>query len=361
MGNIIDYLRWRGDLTLHVSKFNKVDSLILSQISYIQFDNLPDCITIRQANELIKSSNKPVNSGLLYSKEDKLLLELLAESRRFGNLIISDYIDVVNEDAEEQFSAVTIRVDDNNIYISFRGTDDTLVGWKEDLNMSFAGVVPCQKDALQYLINIADKYPEDKIRIGGHSKGGNMAVYAAAFCNDDIKCRISAVYNNDGPGFSKDIIKSPGYRAIKRKCNTFVPQSSIVGMLLEHEEEYLVVNSVQNGILQHDPYSWDVLGTDFVYLNDVSKESHYIDMTLKNWISELSVEEKKHFIDALYSIMSVTEAKTLLELSRDGFKNAGLMLKGMTKIEPETKKVITKVLNALIKTAHDNKKMLKRK
>ena len=153
--------------------------------------------------------------------------------------------------------------------------------------------------------------------IGGHSKGGNLAVFALVEGSNDAKARVVLAYSHDGPGFSREFIDGEKYRSVREKIRSFVPQSSVVGMLLEHEERYDVIKSNQNGILQHDSFSWEVMGPNFIHLDTVTKESKFIDKTMKRWLSELSSEQREGFVDNLYEALRSGGAKTLTELNSD--------------------------------------------
>ena len=199
MANIIDYLNWRGDLTFSQVPLNEIDSLILSRISYFPFDNLfqgEEKITIEKAYKRFKKEKDKT----VLQIDDLELFPAVAGCARYKDLVLLDYINKIEPKEEKQFSAITICLPNNLLYVSFRGTDNTLIGWKEDFNMSFSSHVPSQKDSKVYLDDIANKYEGDII-VGGHSKGGNLAVYAATFCNDETKKRIKVIYNEDGPGF----------------------------------------------------------------------------------------------------------------------------------------------------------------
>lgn len=224
--------------------------------------------------------NLPDIAQLVLAKYDVDLLKLLAENRRYRNMKLTYYVNQIENESQMQFSAVTVQISKKLHFVSYRGTDNTLVGWKEDFNMSFTCPVPAQKSAVEYLEQVASKTTGELI-LGGHSKGGNLAVYAAAFCKQALQGRIATVYNFDGPGFSQKVIKAEGYINICNKVTTYVPQSSIVGMLLEHEEKYTIIHSNQLGIMQHDIYSWMVERNHLVTLREITNSSKVIDRTLK--------------------------------------------------------------------------------
>ncbi len=212
---------------------------------------------------------------------------------------MKEFVSIIDEVAEIQFSAVTVELDDETVYIAYRGTDDTLVGWKEDLNMSFMDVVPAQAEALAYLEQVLHKHDYRKVYIGGHSKGGNLAVYAAVHVEDILQSSIVEVFNNDGPGFKDNILSKQQYMNISDRITTLVPQNSVVGLLLEHDETYQVVKSSQSsGIMQHDGFSWEVLGNDFIYLP--SLDDHRISgMTTKRTLEKMSADQREAFATVL--------------------------------------------------------------
>ena len=155
--------------------------------------------------------------------------------------------------------------------------------------------------------------------IGGHSKGGNLAVYAAAFCSFATKSRVNVVYNNDGPGFHESIINSQEYQEILPRIHTFLPQSSIIGRLLNHKEQTTILKSTQTGIMQHDLYSWQVEGKKFVSLEELTNGSQFVDKTIKDWLKAVSPEQRGECIDILFQILESTEATTMSEISRKKF------------------------------------------
>lgn len=356
MANIFDYLNWRGELTVAQAGFNNVDALILSRLSYIPFegavlDDLLEKTTIGLAADTFLAQDSP--SDKVNVPQDVELLRRLAKSERFKDMLLSGYVNEIDYDKQKQFSAITIDLTDNTHFISFRGTDNTLVGWKEDFNMSFMTPVPAQEDAVGYMEAVAAKVP-GYIRAGGHSKGGNLAVYAASFCSEPVRERITGVYNFDGPGFDASVLSQNGYAAIRERIRTFVPQSSVVGMMLEHEEEYLIVSSKQIGLLQHDLYSWEVMGNDLIYLETVTNSSKFIDRTLKNWVSKMEPDQREQVIDAVYGVLKSTDAKTIKELSNKWYKNAQSVVKSLTSLDEPMKQVVSQTLFLLLSSAKEN-------
>lgn len=291
MYDLFDYLTWRGDLTFRQDPLNAVDSLIFCCLSYIRFPGIvPDfpssaSIALSEAAGLFFAL--PREMRITRKPEDGKLLYALAKTRRFGNVRLMHYADRFEPEREKQFAAVTALLDDGSAYLAYRGTDNTLVGWKEDFNMAFMPVVASQEDALDYLEKAAAALPGDLIP-GGHSKGGNLAVYAAAKSSPAVNTRITAVYNHDGPGFGREMMESPGYCSITERIHTLIPQSSVIGMLLDHEEKYTVIHSSQVGLMQHNPYTWNVLGPDLVRSESITASSRAIDRTLKTWVCSMT-------------------------------------------------------------------------
>ena len=355
MANVCDYVRWRGDLTLEQSKFNEIDNLILARFSYFPFDKIIRENEIATIKELSRRfSNQDVTKLPILWKDDVELFPLMGNSKRFGGMLATKYINKIDAEQEKQFSAITVLMPDGTIYVSYRGTDNTIVGWKEDFNMSFKSHIASQISAKQYLEEIAKEYPSSKIIIGGHSKGGNIAVYAATFASKDVKDRIINVYNNDGPGFCEDVIETPEYQEILPRVHTYIPQSSIIGRLMNHKEKYTIVESVQRGIMQHDLYSWQVLGKEFITLKKLTNESEFIDKTIKDWLENVEPEKREQVIDAVFEILNTTEAQTMKELKANWFANAKTILGTYKNIDSDTKEMVWQTVNELLKVAKNN-------
>jgi hypothetical protein len=354
MANITDYLQWRGDLSFNQSPFNEVDNLILSVLAYVPFDGI---ISVEPRKKDILLSDAAYN--LLHSEpnlklarvpEDIEFLKKLAETKRFGSLYLTAYINRIDTSQEKQFSSLTIDTGDGAYFIAYRGTDNTLVGWKEDFNMSFTDIVPSQQEAVVWLQMVA-RILKGPLRIGGHSKGGNLAAYAASFCDPKIQRRILAVYNNDGPGFNKALLDKHGYLAIKDRLCSFVPESSVIGLMLEHEEEVSVVSSSRNGIMQHDPYSWELLGPVFLRAQGLSEQSRFIDRTLKDWVNSMETHERKLFIDSLYELLTASGATTVQDLASNWAKQARALVASLTSTDAETRKMMHEIVGKFFQAA----------
>jgi hypothetical protein len=362
MANVFDYLAWRGDLTFSDVPFNPVDNIILTHLSYLPLDGIvPEpgedkSVTAGAAAWAFAQAYKknPRRFDPLFtSRDDPEFLKVLGSQPRYRDLGLTAYINQIDPDEEKQFAAVTILLGGKGAFVAFRGTDNTLVGWKEDFNMSFNEEVPAQGEAVCYLEKIAPMV-RGPLMIGGHSKGGNLAVYAASFCPKKIRKRITAVYCNDAPGFNSRVLNSEGYRAVRDRINSFVPEASIVGMLFENDAHYTVVKSVKSGFLQHDVYTWEVVRDDVVRLGELSKESRFFKRTINEWLDGLDNKQREAFIEAFYAILGSTKVSSIPELSADWLKNALRIIQSFTSIDDRSRDMILVTLGGLLKAARNN-------
>lgn len=355
MPNIFDYLGWRGDLTFENDGFNNVDALILSLLSYFDFDKIVPAdagegISLEQAAQQFWELGK--GGSELCMPQDEELLKGLTDCDRFRGIKLHAYVNEVDFDTQKQFAAVTVALGNGESFYSFRGTDNTLVGWKEAFNLSFM-TVPAQQRAVRYIREVSAALP-GKIRTGGHSKGGNLAIYSAAFGGADIQDRLLSIHNFDGPGFNSAVLRCQEYLNIRDRLNTFIPQSSVVGMLLEHEDDYRIVSSRQMGFLQHDLYTWNIETIDFVYLSDVTRSCRFVDGTLRYWIAELDSEQRGQFVDAIYSVFLSTDVRTIKEFTDNWLKNALTTLKSLKNLKQPTRSIVSHSLAALLSSVKQN-------
>jgi hypothetical protein len=350
--NILTYLQSHGNASFSQAPFCDVDNLILCCLSYLNWETIADGWLPEQAIALKDAAEKwlqrDFSSRMMRVPSDVILLKLAASSERFGNVRLFRYVSLLQEQQEQQFSATSFLLDEDTVYVAFRGTDNTLVGWKEDFNMSFQSEVPSQTAAAAYLQGMSD-LPVSRILVGGHSKGGNLAVFAATKVPLELQDRIQAVYNNDGPGFCSDILHSEAYQRLQNRVITVVPQKSVVGMLLEHDEDYRVVASTQHGFLQHDPYSWCVNGTEWKFLQTVSNGSQKLDHSLKIWIADMTPAERERLVDTIFNILNTnTNAKTVKELLSGGRNTVSAILHTWNDTPAETRAFVQKMLMRLL-------------
>ena len=350
MGTLYDYLKWRGDISFSQVPVNDVDNLIFSLISYIDFkwivppEHQGSSIPIQAAANsfFAKHPNqKDISMGVLLPKGLITLLRAVKDTRRFRNVEMRAYVNIIDAKEEVQFSATTFLIGKSSMVVAYRGTDDTLVGWKENLNMSFLPVVPAQRYAAQYLNNAAKNFTGE-IRVTGHSKGGNLSVYAAVNAEPSVKKMIKQVWSNDGPGFTQGFLQNPEYLKMRPKIKTLVPQASLVGMLLEHEDNYLVVKSRQTGVFQHDGLSWSVQGGSFITVKETTKGSRKTDQNLNNWIKQMTPQQREQFVEALYQLICSGNASTLSDLVS---LRKTIWFQKSAGLDPHVKKTILKTLS----------------
>lgn len=396
-GDFFDYLQWRGDLSFSNSPLCEVDALILCQLSYIKFN---DIIPADFSHEKIKTLSEYAaiyeklpsrdyrkNLGVLINAETKTLLKSCAVSKRFSSLKICGLTDNYDLNKEEQFCAMTfICSEEKFIFIAFRGTDDSIIGWKEDFNLAFMEKVPAQIDSCKYLRAVLEKadFEDYKVFVGGHSKGGNLAIYSAAKIDSGIfsqdanlhadaagavgatgvkrlQPRITKIYNFDGPGFSKKDLESDEFLQIKDRVVSVFPQTSMIGMLFNHFEKYEVVRSTEKLILQHDAFSWRVQAVNFSVLPKLDEESEIFFASFNLWFEKLTEEQRKEFVETLFSVLLASKAKSNSELAQNGLKSAARIIKAFALLESEKRDAYLRIIRDFIKiTGHEVKELIDR-
>ena len=351
MGNIMDYISWRGDLSFEQSQFNEVDNLILSCFSYVNLDGI-SAVTKQKGIGLKKLTKEFMKLHTMKELEaDKSFIRLapfmmmeMAKSVRFGKCVVRNYVNDIVTEAEQQFAAMEIVLEDGTSYVSFRGTDDTIIGWKEDFNLS-TGVVPAQKRAIEYLQKISE-HTDGMLRVGGHSKGGNLAIYGSVMCKSAHE-KILEIYSNDGPGFSREFQELPETKEMMPKIIRIIPEYSIIGTLLEHEKEPVIVASSSKGLLQHDGFSWEVQGPALVRRDSLNKTALRFIEILHKWIDGMDMEQKRLLIEDLFATLQASGYENLSEVQSGGLKSLAAMVKRVEKFAPESRGMMQELLTAI--------------
>lgn len=351
MGNIMDYISWRGDLSFEQSQFNEVDNLILACFSYVNLDGIP-AVTKQKGIGLKKLTEEFMKLHTMKELEaDKSFIRLapfmmmeMAKSVRFGKCVVRNYVNDIVTEAEQQFAAMEIVLEDGTSYVSFRGTDDTIIGWKEDFNLS-TGVVPAQKRAIEYLQKISE-HTDGMLRVGGHSKGGNLAIYGSVMCKSAHE-KILEIYSNDGPGFSREFQELPEMKEMMPKIIRIIPEYSIIGTLLEHEKEPVIVASSSKGLLQHDGFSWEVQGPALVRRDSLNKTALRFIEILHKWIDGMDTEQKRLLIEDLFATLQASGYENLSEVQSGGLKSLAAMVKRVEKFAPESRGMMQELLTAI--------------
>lgn len=366
MGSMLDGIR--SDFrTFGERPFNEVDSLVLAQLAYARMpDNVP-----RMADGADEPAASPLPTvgvrGLLRAEcydamfgrvwESAMnvdLLRAMCENPRWRDLRVGGYVSEFEPEETKQFSACAFEVGDGSLYVAFRGTDSSIVGWREDFMMAFRRPVPSQDAAASYLRHVAGSW-RGPIRVGGHSKGGNLAVYAAAQAPDDVQCRIVAVYSHDGPGFDHDFLDGADYGRIADRVCKSVPESSIIGMLFEDREDvtdgYTVVRSDGVGIMQHFALNWQVCDGGFECADGLTAGARYAARTINGWMASYDDDHRRRFIEQLFAVLGATGCITFGELTSRWRQSLPAMLAAMRGIDARDREVIGTVLKGLVATA----------
>lgn len=354
MANVIDYLNWRGDLSFETASFNEVDNLILSQLVYVDFTGIVpgeesgEEIGLQEASGRFweQHTEEEILERVSMTRSAPFLMREMARTKRFGDITLSKYVRDISSEEQSQFSVVRAKLSDGSIYIAFSGTDNTIVGWRENFNMGFLEETPGQLKAVAYLNRAVEK-GHKQVRVGGHSKGGNLSVYAAVKCDPEIQKKILHVYSNDGPGFDRKMVESPQYQRMLPKISTILPESSIVGMLLEHQEAYEVVKSTESFIQQHDAMSWEVLGASFVYVEGIAAQSILLDETLKNWLEQLTNQEREQIVDTVFEMLEEADIHTVDDFYHSTWKKIQELLRAKSRLSEETQKTFYKAMKLL--------------
>lgn len=352
-GNIIDYVYTYGFFDFTALPFGAVDALVLAQFAYLKIDGLVDTIgpeaqsvTLRELYE--HPEKEKLFADPRWEAQNRALFENMCNSKRYADMKCIYCVDFVSKEEEYQFAAVTCILNDGSVKIVYRGTDETLVGWKEDFNMAFQYPIPGQQYG-QYYLEQVSRLIDGKLDLLGHSKGGNLAVYAAMHASEAVWQRIGQIYNLDGPGFRTEVYSMGYFEKIADRIIKIIPRSSIVGMILENHGDYKVVDSKSIGFLQHDPFSWLVDRIDFVYVEQMDEGHRIMDESLNTWIMSLSREEVSGVVNTLYQIVEASEATDLIGLTKNWTKSLAGMRGAYQSLDQETKSNLQRVFKNLVK------------
>ena len=341
MANMVDYLAWRGDVPFEASPWNEIDGLLIATLSYLDFHGGkdPKGWTLEEMARIDLLRQGTTNSFA----NRKKAFEAMAAGDRFRTCRLHHAIALTDADIGMQFSALCLDLPDGTTCVAFRGTDNTLIGWREDFNMAYTTRVPAQEAAILYLGRAA-ALSRRPLRLVGHSKGGNLAVYAAAYAKKSVQNRIESIWSYDGPGMNRETSQTEEYLRIKDKIHSFVPQTSIIGMLMDYYEPYTVVRSTASGITQHDPMSWQIYGPRFETLPSIDQTAMVTRDTLHEWLQNSTPEQRASFVDALFGMAESTKATKMSELTSEKLKTLLTMVGNRKDVDPETRRVFTRLM-----------------
>lgn len=360
MGTILDYLKEYGDYTLQEKPLSEVDSLALSQFAYLKFDEVASGIDEEQ--DMVSLSEiaghekyDSLYGDERYRKDNTALFQAMYHGKRFGGLKVSSYVNYIDLETETQFSAVTFLLPNGISYVAYRGTDETIVGWKEDMNLAFSEPVRGQQMSVDYLERVAHRIKGD-FYVGGHSKGGNLATYACMNCCEEVRRRILAVFDHDGPGFRPEVKKQSAYGEIADRIYKTIPHSSLVGMLLYTDGTYRVVESKTIGLAQHNPYTWLIDGDHFRIVEELYEGRRFMDEALNQWILSLDQEQMHTFVDTFYQVILASETDNLIDFTANWFQSIHKIKAALKEIDPETGKIMIQIMKSLFNIVSLNAK-----
>ena len=311
MGNLITYVQQYEAQTFQEKLVTDIDILVLTEIAYLPFDEIVSssfeektAISLNQLGkefETIKEKEHK-NNPFMITKERIQLLDVVSKSQRYKDIKVFGFMNDIDDELTKQFAAVCYQWEEESRWIIFRGTDESLTGWKEDFMMTYSDLIPAQIDAIEYLRKQAELF-SGSLNISGHSKGGNLSLYASAMQEEDIQHRIKQIYCWDAPGVHRSILNTEGYQRVVSKAKRYIPQDSIVGLMLESQVPYHIIESQGSGISQHSALMWNIEDDHFVELTELTRNSQLTDQTFKQWTEVVSDEDLKLFFDTFFELI----------------------------------------------------------
>lgn len=354
MSDISSYVQAFGNTGFSTRPLNALDALVFSQLVHLPLEAAgagQEPVKIRRLPELLADIEPQMPAEFMLRHQLKLL-RAAAPTRRFGPLMLSHFVDEVEPENNKQFSAMRVHLPRGETLLAFRGTDLSLAGWEEDFHISFDSPVPAQRRAASYLREAAEE-TTGRLTLCGHSKGGNLAVYAAAFCGDGIRPRIHRVYSFDAPGQAEGVLAMAEYRDIRRRIRAFLPERSLVGVLLSQTRPFTVVACDAFGLLQHNPFNWQIQGGAFVKRRSLSAQSRFLDKTLNSWIQAMTRQEREQMTRAVFDILQAPGEEGFDGLSENFFKNLLTMWKAAALLPKELRKAARRSTALLLDGAFD--------
>ena len=354
MSTIFDYLDYVAYDSIYDRPFKELDVLALTELTYLPFDRIVPQgdttnieVRLSDAAELVDRT-----TDFIVTDQHLQIVDSLATSKRFKNIKLLNYVDEYDPDVQKQFAAMTYRLTMDIYLVVFRGTDDTLIGWKEDFHMTYMDHIPAQRRAASYLQHVMKEFPKGRFMVAGHSKGGNLAAYACSYLPDQLSEQVDVIYCYDAPGLNKSIIKTEGYQRIAHLIHRFVPQGSIVGMMLEVPEPATIVKSrAFGGFAQHDAFTWMVEKDGFVTLDQTSPDSQQMDQTLKQWVQEVPDSQLKIFFDTFFGLFldaGITSINDLMNLKN--FSKIKEIFQNAQDLDPTEREMLERLAKQLLDT-----------
>lgn len=358
MKNMLDYIKGFGHVSFEERAFSEIDALVLTELEYLPLEkvvpsdeNGEDFVTVKEIAEYMQEHKQELfaENPMMITEERHEVSQVIADAPRFQSLKFFGVVSVWDKDTTKQFAAVTVEVEPSVRLVVFRGTDDTLIGWKEDFLMTYSPLVAAQTDAKEYLAKQASLWGGD-LMISGHSKGGNLAIYAAATQTEDVQLRIVDIFCFDSPGLYRSVLETKGYQNIVPLAMRYIPQDSLVGLMLESEVPYVIVKSNATGAMQHSAMTWEIEDGQFIKMEKLTKNSQLNHQTFKKWTESVSDEELELFWNVFFELLFSVGIDTVNDLYGQFMHYVQEFLKAAGNMDEEKRELLTRIALLLVST-----------
>lgn len=358
MKNMLDYIKEFGNVSFEERAFSEIDALVLTELEYLPLEkvvpsdeNGENFVTVKEIAEYMQEHKQELfdENPMMITQERHEVSQVIADAPRFQSLKFFGVVSVWDKDTTKQFAAVTVEVEPSVRLVVFRGTDETLIGWKEDFLMTYSPLVAAQTDAKEYLAKQASLWGGD-LMISGHSKGGNLAIYAAATQEEDVQLRIVDIFCFDSPGLYRSVLETKGYQNIVPLAMRYIPQDSLVGLMLESEVPYVIVKSNATGAMQHSAMTWEIEDGQFIKMEKLTKNSQLNDQTFKKWTESVSDEELELFWNVFFELLFSVGIDTVNDLYGQFMHYVQEFLKAAGDMDEEKRELLTRIALLLVST-----------
>lgn len=358
MKNMLDYIKEFGHVSFEERAFSEIDALVLTELEYLPLEkvvpsdeNGENFVTVKEIAEYMQEHKQELfdENPMMITQERHEVSQVIADAPRFQSLKFFGVVSEWDKDTTKQFAAITVEVEPSVRLVIFRGTDDTLIGWKEDFLMTYSPLVAAQTDAKEYLAKQASLWDGD-LMISGHSKGGNLAIYAAATQVEDVQLRIVDIFCFDSPGLYRSVLETKGYQNIVPLAMRYIPQDSLVGLMLESEVPYVIVKSNATGAMQHSAMTWEIEDGQFIKMEKLTKNSQLNDQTFKKWTESVSDEELELFWNVFFELLFSVGIDTVNDLYGEFMHYVQEFLKAAGNMDEEKRELLTRIALLLVST-----------
>lgn len=358
MKNMLDYIKEFGHVSFEERAFSEIDALVLTELEYLPLEkvvpsdeNGENFVTVKEIAEYMQEHKQELfdENPMMITEERHEVSQVIVDAPRFQSLKFFGVVSVWDKDTTKQFAAVTVEVEPSVRLVVFRGTDETLIGWKEDFLMTYSPLVAAQTDAKEYLAKQASLWGGD-LMISGHSKGGNLAIYAAATQEEDVQLRIVDIFCFDSPGLYRSVLETKGYQNIVPLAMRYIPQDSLVGLMLESEVPYVIVKSNATGAMQHSAMTWEIEDGQFIKMEKLTKNSQLNDQTFKKWTESVSDEELELFWNVFFELLFSVGIDTVNDLYGQFMHYVQEFLKAAGDMDEEKRELLTRIALLLVST-----------